>query len=301
MSINLSALFTLLLASGVWGNIIPEIRAAAAPISNQYFHPIVNSRKCLTAGSPTNGAPVEIEDCAFTGATSQSWTLSGSTLQIFDNFCLDVTNGATADGTRLQVWECTEGDTNQQWTVSGNTIKWNKESSCLDLTNGNLTDGNVMQIWSCTDGPNQQWTSTTGVGLIPTPNLHPALGDLTCLTAPTNANGGPVVVEPCDGSTSQSWTQNGQTIVVYGNMCLDVTNGNTANGVKMQIWECNPSDGGVNQLFIYNDDSNIVWTDGGSLEKCFDLTDGSLAPGNPVQMWDCVTGDLNQLWNFGPA
>ncbi|KAJ7466133.1 ricin B lectin domain-containing protein [Mycena galericulata] len=222
MSINI-ALFTLLIASGVWGNPIPEIRAtsaAAAPISNQYIHPIANSRKCLTAGSPTNGAPVVIEDCEHTGATSQSWILSGSTLQIFGNMCLDVKNGATADGTQLQVWTCTEGDTNQQWTVSEDTIKWNEESSCLDLTNGNQTDGNVMQIWSCTDGPNQQWTLSTGPGLIPTPNILPAVGGETCLTAPTNANGGPVVVEPCDGSVSQTWTTNGQTIVAYGNMCL---------------------------------------------------------------------------------
>jgi hypothetical protein len=41
---------------------------------------------------------------------------------------------------------------------------------------------------------------------------------MTCLTAPTNANGGTVVVQLCDGSTSQLWTQNSQTIVVYGSM-----------------------------------------------------------------------------------
>jgi hypothetical protein len=82
-----------------------------------------------------------------------------------------------------------------------------------------------VQIWTCTGGPNQQWTRTTGPGSGGTtpPSGHtitPGLSSTTCLTAPTNANGAAVVVEPCNGSTSQQWTQNGQTLLVYGNMCL---------------------------------------------------------------------------------
>jgi hypothetical protein len=73
-----------------------------------------------------------------------------------------------------------------------------------------------MQIWACTDGPNQQWTLTTG----PSETITPIISNTTCLTAPTNANGGVVVVEPCDGSTSQLWTAIGSALVVYGDMCL---------------------------------------------------------------------------------
>ncbi|KAJ7877197.1 hypothetical protein B0H13DRAFT_1539876, partial [Mycena leptocephala] len=57
------------------------------------IHPSANSAKCFTAASNTDGAAVEIEDCISGGSTSQNWTISGSTLQVFGTKCLDVTNG----------------------------------------------------------------------------------------------------------------------------------------------------------------------------------------------------------------
>ncbi|KAJ7488170.1 ricin B lectin domain-containing protein, partial [Mycena latifolia] len=123
-----------------------------------YYHPTADATKCLSAVSNTDGAAVKIQDCDSLGATSQSWSFSGSNLQIFGDKCLDVTNGATTDGTKMQIWTCAAGNTNQMWTVSENTIQWNGHSLCLDLTDGSVTDGNLVQIWDCTDGPNQQWT-----------------------------------------------------------------------------------------------------------------------------------------------
>ncbi|KAJ6568834.1 ricin B lectin domain-containing protein, partial [Mycena capillaripes] len=201
------------------------------PAPNQYIHPSANSAKCLTAASNANGAVVEIENCVSAGSTGQSWTISGSTLQIFGNKCLDVTGGATAAGTKLRIWTCTAGSVNQKWTLSGNTIQWSGHSSCLDLSGGSLTNGNVMQIWTCNGGANQKWSRTTGPGTTavtpPSPpsastghKINPGASSTTCLTAATNANGAAVTVAPCNGSTGQAWTQNGQTLVAYGNMCL---------------------------------------------------------------------------------
>ncbi|KAJ7504954.1 hypothetical protein B0H11DRAFT_450058 [Mycena galericulata] len=190
------------------------------PTSNQYIHPTAAPTMCLTVASDANGAAVEIEPCVAAGSTSQSWTVSGSNLQIFGNMCLDVTNGATANGTPLQIWECFTGNTNQEWTLAGSAIQWNTESSCVDLTNGVVTASNVMQIWACTGGKNQQFKLTTGPGSggttpPPTGNtITPGASSTTCLTAPTNANGAEVVVEPCTGATGQSWTHTGGTILV---------------------------------------------------------------------------------------
>ncbi|KAJ6512319.1 hypothetical protein DFH09DRAFT_1197564 [Mycena vulgaris] len=258
------------------------------PTPNQYIHPTANAATCLTAASNADGATVEIEACVSAGSTSQSWTVSGSTLQIFGNKCLDVTGGATADGTKLQILTCASGDVNQQWTLSGSTVQWSGHSSCLDLTDGSVTNGNILQIWTCTGGPNQKWTRTTGPGSTtstpPPPTGHkinPGASTTTCLTAPTNANGGTVVVEPCNGSTGQAWTQNGQTLVVYGSMCLDVTGGSTTNGVKPQIWSCTPGAGDANQHFTVTADKRIQWT---NTAECIDLTDGSLTSGNQVRI-----------------
>ncbi|KAJ7710462.1 ricin B lectin domain-containing protein [Mycena rosella] len=290
MSLYLVSAF--LIASGVWGHPTPEHPAPRqAPISNQNIHLTENFEMCLAAASDANGAAVVIEYCATGGSGMQNWTVSGSTLQVFDNMCLDVTGGATANGTPLQIWECTAGDANQQWTLSGNSIQWSEESSCLDLTNGNATNGNVMQIWACTDGPNQQWTLTTG----PSETITPIISNTTCLTAPTNANGGEVVVQPCDGSTSQLWTAFVFGLVIYGDMY--VTNGNTANGTKLQIWACTSGDANQ-QLFFDAAQQTIQWM---NEDMCVDLTDGSLANGNQVQMITCDhdPNQNNQIWDFG--
>ncbi|KAJ7876439.1 ricin B lectin domain-containing protein [Mycena leptocephala] len=292
MSIYLVSAF--LIASGVWGHPTLEHPAPRqAPISNQNIHLTNNFEMCLAVSAEANGAAVVIEYCVTGGDSYQNWTVSGSTLQVFDKWCLDVTGGATANGTPLQIWECTPGDANQQWTLSGNSIQWSGDSSCLDLTNGNATNGNVMQIWACTDGPNQQWTLTTG----PSEPITPIISNTTCLTAPTNANGVEVVVEPCDGSTSQLWTRFGSTLVIYGDMCLDVTDGNTAIGTKLQIWACTPGD--TNQELGFNSaHQTIEWAIG---NMCVDLTDGSLANGTQAQMVPCFqdTNDPTLTWQFG--
>jgi len=120
--------------------------------------------------------------------------------------------------------------------------------------------------------------------------IHPGASNSKCLAAPTNANGAPVVVTDCDGSASQSWTRSGFNLIIYGNKCLDVTGGSTANGVKMQLFTCSP--GNANQQFtIFG--TTIAWTAKG---KCLDLTSGILTNGNVVQMWSC-TGGKNQVWN----
>ncbi|KAJ7745830.1 hypothetical protein DFH07DRAFT_924578 [Mycena maculata] len=273
----------------------------ATPTPNQYIHPSANSGDCLTAASNADGAVVEIEPCVAAGSTSQSWTVSGSTLQLYGTKCLDVTGGATANGTPMQIWTCTTGDANQQWTRTGGAIQWSGHSSCLDLTDGSVTSGNVMQIWACTGGPNQQWALTSGPGSGSTPpptsgeTISPGASSTTCLSAPTNADGAAVVVEACNGSAGQSWKQTGGTIVVYGSMCLDVTSGSTANGVGMQIWACTPGAGDANQQFTVTSNNRIQWN--GS-DECLDLTNGLLTSGNRVQMWACVAGNTNQVWNI---
>jgi peptidoglycan/xylan/chitin deacetylase (PgdA/CDA1 family) len=144
-------------------------------------------------------------------------------------------------------------------------------------------------------------TTTTSAPTGPTPppttghTITTDLSSTTCLSAPTNANGAAVVVEPCNGSTSQSWTQNGQTLLVYGTMCLDVTNGSTANGVKMQIWACTPGQGDAAQHFTLTSANQIQWA---NTAECLDLTNGALTSGNQVQMWACATGNTNQMWKL---
>lgn len=72
-----------------------------------------------------------------------------------------------------------------------------------------------------------------------------------CLTAASNNDGAAVTIQSCTGSAAQKWTfaGNGQ-VTVYGNKCLDVTDGKNADGTKMQIWTCSTNN--PNQKWDYN-------------------------------------------------
>ncbi|KAJ7710332.1 hypothetical protein B0H17DRAFT_105 [Mycena rosella] len=76
--------------------------------------------------------------------------------------------------------------------------------------------------------------------------IHPSVDLGKCLTATSNANGTPVTISDCTtsgDSTSQNWTVSSTgTLVLYGNQCLDVTNGVAASGTLLQTWTC--TDGG---------------------------------------------------------
>jgi len=215
-------------------------------------------------------------------------------LIIYGNKCLDVTGESTANGVKMQIYTCSAGNANQQFTISGNTTAWTGKGKCLDLTNGVLTNGNVMQMWTCTGGPNQVWNFAPGGTPSTGKTIRPGASGSFCLTPASNTNNAAVQIQPCSGSSSQSWTNVGGTLQIFGNKCLDVTGGSTANGVKMQIYTCNA--GNANQQFtVTTGDKRITWTGKG---KCLDLTDGLLTSGNVVQMWQCSTGNINQVWNF---
>ncbi|KAJ6492194.1 hypothetical protein C8R45DRAFT_1212971 [Mycena sanguinolenta] len=275
----------------------------STPTANQYFSPSTSSSKCLTASSNTDGAAVEIQDCVSAGSTSQSWTVDGQSIQIFGDKCLDVTGGTETDGTLMQIWSCSNGDSNQQWSLSGNSVQWLGTSECLDLTNGDVTDGNIMQIWSCTGGVNQQWKRTTGppggsttTTTPPPPTatgtyFHPSADSTKCLAAASNADGAAVEIEDCvsAGSTSQAWTYTNGNLQIFGNKCLDVTNGNTASGTLMQIWTCTAQD--TNQEWTLAGNT-IQWS---GTSNCLDLTNGATTDGNIMQIWSC-TGGSNQVW-----
>ncbi|KAJ7872582.1 hypothetical protein B0H13DRAFT_2349394 [Mycena leptocephala] len=126
-----------------------------AQIAGQGFklQTVLNSAKCLTASSLTNGAAVVIEDC-FAKALSAGGFSS----------CLDVTDGPSgvaADGTKLQMWACstTVIDGAQEFIFAeGSTIEWGGGIVVdgVDVTDGVTTNGNQLQIWECTGNNRNQ-------------------------------------------------------------------------------------------------------------------------------------------------
>ncbi|KAJ7469970.1 ricin B lectin domain-containing protein [Mycena galericulata] len=132
-----------------------------------------------------------------------------------------------------------------------------------------------------------------------TVQFRTGLSDGDCLSASSNADGAAVVIEMCSAPTAaNSWVvPNGNnaagSLQIFGNKCLDVTNGVDADGTKLQIWTC--FSGNTNQLWEpeFGSVGNIFWV---GENKCVDLTNGNTTNGNQLQVWDCDTSNPNQIW-----
>jgi hypothetical protein len=112
--------------------------------------------------------------------------------------CVDDNGQSTADGTKIQMWDC-NGGPNQQWTVeSDGTLQ--VYGKCMDITGANYGNGTLIELWTCNGGANQQWHAQNGT------LVNPASGK--CLDDPgfNTANGTQLDLWTCNGGTNQQWT-----------------------------------------------------------------------------------------------
>ena len=112
--------------------------------------------------------------------------------------CVDDNAQSTADGTKIQMWDCNSG-ANQQWTVqSDGTLQ--VYGKCMDITGANYGNGTLVELWTCNGGANQQWKAANGT------LVNPASGK--CLDDPgsNTANGTQLDLYTCTGGANQQWT-----------------------------------------------------------------------------------------------
>jgi glucosylceramidase len=163
------------------------------------------------------------------------------------------------------------------------TINWGNESFTYNLpaaTSATFT-------WNGTQGSGGGG-GTGGAGPI---TSHE--GSNLCLDdrSGSTANGNPVQIYTCNGTTAQSWTVNSNgTLTVLGK-CLDVTGAGTANGTLVDLYDCN---GTGAQQWKAQSNGELVNTSSG---KCLDDTNFSTTPGTQVQIWACA-GGANQQWTI---
>ncbi|TDC29093.1 glycoside hydrolase family 18 [Micromonospora sp. 15K316] len=114
-------------------------------------------------------------------------------------------------------------------------------------------------------------------------------GKCVDVAAANTANGTPIQLFTCNGTTAQRWTVGTDGTLRALGKCADITSAGTANGTKVQLWDCNGSGAQVWQAqsngTLRNPQSN----------RCLDATDNSSADGTRLQIWDCFAG-ANQRW-----
>ncbi|KAH6891604.1 ricin B lectin domain-containing protein [Coprinopsis sp. MPI-PUGE-AT-0042] len=88
----------------------------------------LSSDKCLDVkdGNPNDGTQLQVWSCSATNPNQLFEHLSKEMLVIPDDYinwvtqpskCLDLTDGNTADGTPIQIWECDRPNPNQHWQL----------------------------------------------------------------------------------------------------------------------------------------------------------------------------------------
>jgi hypothetical protein len=112
--------------------------------------------------------------------------------------CVDDNAGSSANGTIVQMWDCTGGAA-QNWTMASNgTVGIN--GKCLDITGGSTANGALIEEWACNGGANQQWLAVNGM------LVNPVSGK--CLDDPgfNTAEGTQLDLWTCNGGTNQQWS-----------------------------------------------------------------------------------------------
>lgn len=84
-------------------------------------------------------------------------------------------------------------------------------------------------------------------------------------------------------------------IIGINNRCLDVRNGQDADGVTVQIFDCN---GTPSQDWEIDDADSTIRVF--QFSKCLDVESGSQDDGAPVQINDCRNTE-SQVWNLNNA
>ncbi|MFG2816138.1 RICIN domain-containing protein [Streptomyces sp. NPDC048410] len=117
-------------------------------------------------------------------------------------------------------------------------------------------------------------------------------GKCADVAAGNSANGTPVQLYDCNGSTAQQWTVGSDGTIRALGKCLDLKDNGTADGTPLQLWDCA---GSANQKWVVSSANDIV---NPQANKCLDVTGANSANGTRLQLYTC-NGTAAQKWTVG--
>ncbi|MDI6103025.1 ricin-type beta-trefoil lectin domain protein [Actinoplanes sp. NEAU-A12] len=209
--------------------------------------------------------------------------------------CLDIPNSATADGTRVTVYDCNGSGAQDVTTPGDGTLR--VFGKCIDAggpATGSIPGDRYLHLWSCNGTPAQQWQQR------PNGTLYQVNND-RCIDTPTSSNGARLYLHACHGGDNQKWAIPAFSgarfgkVTGVGGKCVDIPNGRNPNGAMVTLYACNST---------YAQD--VTLPGDGTLRlvgKCVDAggpavgPDVSLYPQRLVHLWSC-NGTAPQLWRL---
>ncbi|WP_218017278.1 RICIN domain-containing protein, partial [Rhodococcus marinonascens] len=127
----------------------------------------------------------------------------------------------------------------------------------VDIVDNGTASGTPVQMWDYTGAENQRWIVTSANQII-NPHTGKCLDVVDAASGDSFPNAAPVQISDCGGQKSQQWLVDdavidgnpigGAIINAPSGKCLDVTDNESANSARLQIWDCT---GGPNQQWNF--------------------------------------------------
>ena len=218
---------------------------------------------------------------------------------------LDVSGGATGNGTNIQLWEYVEGNTQEwQFTRLSNglyTLRNPRSGKYLDVAGASTASGANVEIWQDTGACAQQWAvmvNSNGYRLVSAcsgKSLDIGDGKIT--------NGTNVQIWDNNDSDAQHWfidgldanVPNGTYQMHVDDQYLDVAGNSWDNGANVQLWEHTGAGG---QFWQINSIGGGLYTLRSSQSgKYLDVAGANPNAGTNVEIWQ-GTGACAQQWRI---
>ncbi|MER5550756.1 PQQ-dependent sugar dehydrogenase [Streptomyces sp. NPDC002793] len=142
-----------------------------------------------------SGPLFDVDDFTFTtsGTPARSGPITG-----IGGKCVDVANGANADGTQIQLWTCNRSPA-QTWTVAPDQ-SLRALGKCMDISGGGTADGTKVQLYGCNDTAAQKWVPQTDGTL-----RNPQSGKCLDAADVSSADGTRLHLWTCLSAVNQKW------------------------------------------------------------------------------------------------
>lgn len=157
---------------------------------------------------------------------------------------------------------------------------------------------------SGTGSPASTTTTTTPVvtasvvtpPTVPVPNTVKLADDNSCgwnVWGGAANNGTQIALYKVTGATNEKFTFNADGTITNQGKCVDLASSNTANGTKIQMYDCNKTNA---QIWQHSADPGPIKHRASG--KCIDLPNSGKNSGNAMQIYDC-NGTGAQNWSLG--
>jgi hypothetical protein len=157
----------------------------------------------IPPGTDYSQMPYELALLTQTNSQCGGGSGSGQLVGADSGKCLEVPGQSTANGARMQIWDCWGGN-NQRWTLSSSgelSVYSGSSRKCLDAFGGGTANGTEAVIWDCHGGANQRWT-LNGDGTVRSVQSGLCLD----VSGWGKDNGAAVHLWSCHGGANQRWT-----------------------------------------------------------------------------------------------